>query len=90
MQPPNLPHMHHQSLHSPHSDAMQAANGLQAMQYSQDPAAWAQLQAMEQHQQRQRMGSGAGDMGQAGPDDAWSNSSTGGPIVPTTLNVGDW
>ena len=60
------------------------------MQYSHDPAAWAQLQAMEQHQQRQRAGSSSGDMGQR-PDDAWSNSSTGGgPIVPTTLNVGDW
>jgi len=94
MQPPNLPPMHQQPpLRSPHSDAMQAANGLQAMQYSHDPAAWAQLQAMEQQQQRQRVGSSAGDMGggQAVPDDAWSNSSTGGgPIVPTTLNVGDW
>ncbi|GAB7345073.1 hypothetical protein MBLNU457_3479t2 [Dothideomycetes sp. NU457] len=92
MQPPSMPPVHQNpSLRSPHSDAMQAANGLQAMQYSHDPAAWAQLQAMEQ--QQHRVGSGAGDMGglQPLPDDAWSNSSTGnGPIVPTTLNVGDW
>ncbi|KAK5167097.1 Transcriptional activator of fatty acid utilization [Saxophila tyrrhenica] len=29
------------------------------------------------------------DMGQR-PDDTWSSSSHSGPIVPTTLNVGDW
>jgi hypothetical protein len=47
-----------------------------AFNQPQDPAAWAQLNTM-QAQQR--------------PDDAWSNpSSAGGPIVPTTLNVGDW
>lgn len=46
------------------------------MQYQQDSAAWAQLNTM-------------GD--QTRPDDAWSDrSSTGGPVVPTTLNVGDW
>jgi hypothetical protein len=27
---------------------------------------------------------------QGGNDDTWSNSSKGGPIVPTTLNVEDW
>lgn len=43
--------------------------------YHQDPAAWAQLQAMSGPQQA---------------DDQYSNSSYGGPIVPTTLNVGDW
>ena len=73
-----------QTLQSQHSDAMQAANGLQAMQYSHDPAAWAQLQAIEA-QQADRPG-----QTRVGPDDTWSNSSTGGPIVPTTLNVGDW
>lgn len=46
-----------------------------AMSYAQDPAAWAQLQAMSGQQQS---------------DDQYSNSSYGGPIVPTTLNVGDW
>lgn len=45
------------------------------MGYNPDPAAWAQLHAQSQ----------------ARPDDQWSNSSSaGGPIVPTTLNVGDW
>lgn len=48
----------------------------QGMQYHQDPVAWAQLNTMAD---------------QSRPDDSWSNSSsTGGPIVPTTLNVGDW
>jgi hypothetical protein len=46
------------------------------MTQPQDPGAWAQLGAL--HSQLQS-------------DDAWSNSSSaGGPIVPTTLNVGDW
>lgn len=48
-----------------------------------DPQGWADLQpglgggGGQQHQQRV-------------PDDQWSNSSGTGPIVPTTLNVGDW
>lgn len=29
-------------------------------------------------------------MNQMSPDDSWSNSSRGGPAVPTTLNVEDW
>jgi hypothetical protein len=45
------------------------------MSYHQDPAAWAHLQGMPAQQQS---------------DDQYSNSSYGGPIVPTTLNVGDW
>ena len=49
-------------------------DGMGHMSYAQDPNAWAQMQAM----QNQR------------PEDTWSNSSTSGPIVPTTLNVGDW
>jgi hypothetical protein len=46
------------------------------MAYNHDPAVWAHLQA-QNHQRA---------------DDQWSNSSSagGGPIVPTTLNVGDW
>ena len=47
---------------------------LQHMSYAQDAAAWAQIQSMQGHR----------------PDDTWSSSSGGGPIVPTTLNVGDW
>ncbi|KAK4552349.1 Transcriptional activator of fatty acid utilization [Recurvomyces mirabilis] len=47
--------------------------------YHQDPQAWSQLQAglhaQQQHQQA---------------EDQWSTSSSTGPIVPTTLNVGDW
>lgn len=42
--------------------------------YGQDPNSWSEVQAMQ---------------GQAA-DDTWSTSSTSGPIVPTTLNVGDW
>lgn len=56
--------------------------------YQPDPQAWAQMQAMQQQAQQQGHGGGGG----ARPDDVWSNNSgsTGGPIVPTTLNVGDW
>lgn len=50
-----------------------------SMSYAQDPAAWAQLQAMS-----------SAHGGQQQSDDQYSNSSYGGPIVPTTLNVGDW
>ena len=49
-------------------------DGMQQFSYAQDPNAWAHMQPM----QGQR------------PDDTWSNSSASGPIVPTTLNVGDW
>lgn len=45
--------------------------------YHQDPNAWAQMHAMAQQQRQQG-------------DDNWSTSSSTGPIVPTTLNVGDW
>ena len=98
MQAPGMQPMQ-PSLHGQQSQHLQAANGLQALafQHQQAPNAWAHLQAMEQqhqHQQQQaaadhrpRMGSGV-DVG--GAEDTWSNSSTGGPIVPTTLNVGDW
>lgn len=65
-----------------------AANGLQALQqqqpqYQHDPQTWAQLQAMQQQQQQHHPQ-------QNRPEDTWSNSSNSGPIVPTTLNVGDW
>lgn len=47
-----------------------------SMNYPNDPAAWAQFNAQN---------------GSRPTDDQWSNSSSaGGPIVPTTLNVGDW
>ena len=49
----------------------------QPMPAYQDQQAWAQLNAMQGQQQRL-------------PDDQWSNPSSTGPIVPTTLNVGDW
>lgn len=54
---------------------MSASDGIPQM-YSQDPNAWAQIQAM----------------GGSGPrsDDVWSNSSMSGPTVPMALNVGDW
>jgi len=46
--------------------------------HHQDPAAWAQVQAMQGANQQHQ------------PDDQWSTGSSTGPIVPTTLNVGDW
>ncbi|KAK3636531.1 Transcriptional activator of fatty acid utilization [Elasticomyces elasticus] len=62
------------------SDAQSMQSGQQLPTYHQDPQGWAQLQAnlqaTQQHQQR--------------PDDQWSTGSSTGPIVPTTLNVGDW
>lgn len=56
-------------------DQQQSQQMQSSMSYHQDPAAWAQMQAMSGQQQS---------------DDQYSNSSYGGPIVPTTLNVGDW
>jgi len=72
---------HRQSLSHPHP----APHMQQQMPayHQQDPQAWAQMQALQnqqqQAQQQQRL-----------PDDQWSNTSSTGPIVPTTLNVGDW
>lgn len=71
---------------------MQAGN-MHQMPFQQSPGGWNQMQGMVQtpHDQRQSMASVIGDPGSAGQEDTWSNSSTGaGPIVPTTLNVGDW
>ena len=59
----------------PHQQ-MPMHDGMQQMSYGQDPNAWAHVQNMQGQGQR--------------PDDAWSSSSTSGPAVPTTLNVGDW
>lgn len=58
------------------------------MQYQQSQA-WAQMPGPGMDH-RQSMATLIGESGQSGADDTWSNSSTGGPIVPTTLNVGDW
>ncbi|KAG8629726.1 hypothetical protein KVT40_001345 [Elsinoe batatas] len=84
-QPPTL-----QSQHNPHV----SPHGMQHqhMQYQQSPGGWAQMHAMAgRGDQRQAMASVVGDpSGSTGAEDTWSNSSTGGPIVPTTLNVGDW
>ncbi|KAK1055339.1 Transcriptional activator of fatty acid utilization [Friedmanniomyces endolithicus] len=44
--------------------------------YHHDPHGWAHLQAQLHAPQH--------------PDDGWSTGSSTGPIVPTTLNVGDW
>jgi hypothetical protein len=59
------------SQHMPMSQSQQ----IPQMTYHNDPAAWAQMQAIS---------------GQQRPDDQWSSTSSNGPIVPTTLNVGDW
>ncbi|KAF2155046.1 hypothetical protein K461DRAFT_107018 [Myriangium duriaei CBS 260.36] len=64
-----------------------------SMPFQQSPGGWNQMQGMNQptHDQRPSMSSVIGDPGNGGAaDDTWSNSSTGGPMVPTTLNVGDW
>lgn len=51
--------------------------GLDAMGYGHhDTSSWSQVPM--------------GGTGQGSVDDNWSTSSTSGPIVPTTLNVGDW
>ncbi|TKA68670.1 Cutinase transcription factor 1 alpha [Cryomyces minteri] len=82
MQDPNMQHhqAHMQGLHQPHPQNLHAPNGMPShMQnpYQHDHTGWAQMDGMGQHPQQN--------------DDAWSNSSRGqGPIVPTTLNVGDW
>ncbi|KAK4986243.1 Transcriptional activator of fatty acid utilization [Elasticomyces elasticus] len=78
--------MHHQELPSMH---VQGQHGMPSMQHSQqyqhdpnDPHGWAQMKAMNSHNHQQQ---------QQRQEDTWSNSSTGpGPMVPTTLNVGDW
>jgi len=74
------PHNHtlqdHQAGHPP--QPMQTQQQPQLASYPQDPQAWAQLQAMQSAGAQQQ------------PDDQWSTSSSSGPIVPTTLNVGDW
>lgn len=62
---------------------------MQPMPFQQSPGGWSHMQGI-QHDHRQSMSSAMGDPGSAGGEDTWSNSSTGGPIVPTTLNVGDW
>jgi hypothetical protein len=64
------------SVHTPGSNISHNQQQIQPMNYQQDPAAWAQLNTMQPQQK---------------PEDSWSNpSSAGGPMVPTTLNVGDW
>lgn len=71
------PQQQQQPVHTPQMQQGQPGPASEGqMNYHQDSASWPQLNAMH-NQQR--------------PDDAWSNpSSAGGPIVPTTLNVGDW
>ncbi|KAI7470036.1 hypothetical protein KC351_g12878 [Hortaea werneckii] len=54
--------------------------GQQMSAYHPDAQSWAQLQGLPEQQQQQHVV----------PDDQWSNTSSTGPIVPTTLNVGDW
>lgn len=77
-QQPNMQHqgppMQHNQQHTP---TMSDGHSMPAINYQHDPNAWAHINMSNQHR----------------PDDQWSNSAsstTGGPIVPTTLNVGDW
>lgn len=73
------PNMTPTQMQPPNQQQIPMADGqpVPPMTYHQDPAAWNQMHSMGN---------------QSRPDDQWSNSasSTGGPIVPTTLNVGDW
>lgn len=67
---------------------MHPANGQQVptmthQTYQQDPNGWAQMQNMSQQRQQQQQQ-------QQQEGDNWSSSTASGPIVPTTLNVGDW
>ena len=71
---PTQLHPHQQQQQLPIHDGQQQQP---QMSYHQDPQSWAHIQAMQ------------GQQGQTN-DDGWSNSSSSGPIVPTTLNVGDW
>lgn len=76
LQPPQ-PHGHQQQpMQMPDGNHQQLPPPAQMGGYHQDAQAWAQLHAMQGGQQR--------------PDDQWSSTSSTGPIVPTTLNVGDW
>lgn len=80
-QQPNMqqqgPPMQHNPSQQQHTPTMSDGHSMASMSYQHDPNAWAHINM--QNQQR--------------PDDQWSNSASstqGGPIVPTTLNVGDW
>jgi len=62
-----------------HSTPVDLANGMMQNSmtaHTNDPNAWAGIDGMAQQH--------------VSSDDTWSNSSKGGPIVPTTLNVEDW
>ncbi|KJX98735.1 cutinase transcription factor 1 alpha like protein [Zymoseptoria brevis] len=63
-------------LHAGHMPNMIDGSTVQPMDYHHDATAWTSMNQANT----------------ARSDDVWSNSSstTGGPIVPTTLNVGDW
>ncbi|EME43927.1 hypothetical protein DOTSEDRAFT_71663 [Dothistroma septosporum NZE10] len=78
-QQPNMQHQgppmqHNQHQHTP---TMSEGHAMPPMNYQHDPNAWAHINMSNHHRN----------------DDQWSNSASsaaGGPIVPTTLNVGDW
>lgn len=79
-QPPTSFAPHTMAQHSPittmaEAGAQQAPMG---MNFSQNGAEWSHLHATQPQQQ------------QARSEDQWSNTSSMGPSVPTTLNVGDW
>ncbi|KAI7557842.1 hypothetical protein KC317_g11377, partial [Hortaea werneckii] len=91
-QPPPMPPLQQQQapMHDGHRGSIPShpaaapplQQGSQQMPaYHPDAQSWAQLQGLPGHQQQQQ---------HVVPDDQWSNTSSTGPIVPTTLNVGDW
>nr|POF00937.1 cutinase transcription factor 1 alpha [Quercus suber] len=72
--------IHQQTPQSGQQMAMhQSALEGQMPSYHQDPGSWTQMQQM-----------GGPASASARADDQWSTGSSTGPIVPTTLNVGDW
>ncbi|KAI6854368.1 hypothetical protein KC323_g8847 [Hortaea werneckii] len=89
-QPPPMPPLQQQQapMHDGHRGSIPShpaaapplQQGSQQMPaYHPDAQSWAQLQGLPSQQQQHVV-----------PDDQWSNTSSTGPIVPTTLNVGDW
>jgi hypothetical protein len=88
-QPPSQPsaqmvpptsHQQHMSLHDG-----QAPPPSMHPQQTQMPPTFQDPQAQQWHQMHQMS-----QQGSRIPDDQWSQTSSTGPIVPTTLNVGDW
>ncbi len=83
--PPQPPHRQYTS------DGMQQQSGMQQMPMQHQDGNTLHDGNMQQHMMYNNQQDWSQmDMGQQRSDDTWSSSSHSGPIVPTTLNVGDW